>query len=813
MANRIEQQFGNYRLIRLLGQGGLASVYLSEHMYLKTQVAIKVLDSQLSSDDLEVFLAEARNTARLIHPHILRTLDFGIQQNSPFLVMDYIPGGTLRQHYPKGVQLPLGTVVSYVKQVTDALQYVHEKNIIHRDIKPENMLLGQNKNILLGDFGIAVLAQNLDTHSQSLQEIVGTLPYMAPEQIQGKPCLASDQYSLGVVVYEWLSGAQPFTGRNPQEIISMHLSVPPPSLHTKIPSLPLTAEQVIFKALSKKPEERYASVKEFALALEQASQPNQVLLKQDLQEDLFASPSPPAILGTIISSYSNHSDNVTAVAWSPDGKRIASASYDQTVQVRDVDTGIPITTYRGHLLGVYAVAWSPDGKRIASGSWDKTVQVWDVNTGGTILTYRGHSSWVRAVAWSSDGKLIASASYDQTVQVWNANNGRNNIIYCGHSDVVNTIAWSTDNSHIVSGSKDKTVHIWNVTTGKRILNYQGHTDEVNAVAWSPDGTYIVSAGDDKAVQISDATAGSHFNTYLGHTASVTALAWSPNGMRIASGSKDKTIKVWDVTTSNNVFTYRGHNAEVYSLAWSPDSTHIASGSWDDTVQIWTAVGHADKVDRWDQTVKGATFGELPFRAQESPTIQAPPPPSFNLQQSTNPVLSTETSYPPTVTNSQPSAPTNVGRVLSPLQRDSIDANEIRLSLFAIARASFEEEDKIIVGEAYSVQAGVSQSKPEDFKGEAFDLTVPSRTLPAYLAFDTLIHTSENIELTTEWHKTLIYDPRNPDPQLVEFAFQVVGPGHSSLIIDFYRKRRWLSTIRLEFEVIEPLQFTANSSEV
>src|SRR6266853_3474593 len=125
MTDRSGQQLGNYRLIRLLGEGGFAEVYLGEHIHLGTQAAIKVLYTQLTSESIEVFRAEARNLAHLIHPHIVRVLEFGVEGKTPFLVMDYAPNGTLRQRHPKGVVLPLPLIVTYVKQVADALQYAH----------------------------------------------------------------------------------------------------------------------------------------------------------------------------------------------------------------------------------------------------------------------------------------------------------------------------------------------------------------------------------------------------------------------------------------------------------------------------------------------------------------------------------------------------------------------------------------------------------------------------------------------------------------------------------------------------------------
>jgi serine/threonine protein kinase len=269
MADRIGQELGNYRLVSLLGRGGFAEVYLGEHMRLKTKTAIKVLYTQLEGDDTEYFLTEAQTVAHLIHPHIVRIFDFDVKEGVPFLVMDYAPNGNLRQRHPKNTRIPLETIVSYIKQVADALQYAHDGKLIHRDIKPENMLLGRRNEVLLSDFGIALIAQS--TRMQSTQEVVGTAYYMAPEQLQGKPRLASDQYALGIVVYEWLSGSRPFHGSF-SEIASQHMFVPPKPLREKIPTISPVVEEVVMTALAKDPHQRFGSVQAFANALEQASQ-------------------------------------------------------------------------------------------------------------------------------------------------------------------------------------------------------------------------------------------------------------------------------------------------------------------------------------------------------------------------------------------------------------------------------------------------------------------------------------------------------------------------------------------------------------
>jgi predicted ATPase/DNA-binding CsgD family transcriptional regulator len=264
MADRVGQQLGNYHLIQLLGRGNFAEVYLGQHLHLHTQAAIKILYRQLESHDAEGFLNEARALAHLQHPHIIRVLDFGIEATTPFLVMDYAPGGNLRQHYPKGTLLPLDTIVTYVEQVAEALQYAHQEKLIHRDIKPENMLLGRHNEILLSDFGLAIMAQS----SRKPQDTAGTIAYMAPEQLRGKPRPASDQYALGVVVYEWVCGDCPFHGTL-SDLYSQHLFVPPPSLHEKVPTIPLAVEQVVLKALAEDPQERFSSVQAFSRALEE----------------------------------------------------------------------------------------------------------------------------------------------------------------------------------------------------------------------------------------------------------------------------------------------------------------------------------------------------------------------------------------------------------------------------------------------------------------------------------------------------------------------------------------------------------------
>jgi serine/threonine protein kinase len=273
MAGLVGQQLGQYRLIRLLGRGGFADVYLGQQLYLGSLAAIKVLSGPLVPEAHSGFLAEARTLVRLAHPHIIRVLDYGVQDQAPFLVMEYAPGGTLRKRHPAGERLPLPTVVAYVQQVAGALQYAHNERLIHRDVKPDNLLLGRRGEILLSDFGIALLAYS--SRSQRTEDIVGTISYMAPEQIQGHPCRASDQYALGVIVYEWLSGARPFSGSFVEVGAKQCLAQPPPLQAARL-GIPTAVEAVVLRTLAKSPEQRFASVQAFASALRKAATQTQL---------------------------------------------------------------------------------------------------------------------------------------------------------------------------------------------------------------------------------------------------------------------------------------------------------------------------------------------------------------------------------------------------------------------------------------------------------------------------------------------------------------------------------------------------------
>ncbi len=610
MNDLIGQHLGNYRLARLLGRGGFAQVYLGEHLRLGSQAAIKLLALHLPDDNVEPFLAEARLIAHLEHPHIIRILDFDVEREIPFLVMSYAPGGTLRQRHPRGTRLPLETALRYLKQVADALQFAHDARVMHRDIKPENLLVGRHNELLLSDFGLAAVAHS--SRSQSTQELSGTVAYMAPEQLQGKPRPASDQYALAVVVYEWLAGSAPYRG-TVAEIATQHLHTPLPPLREQLPTLPPAVEAVMLRALDKDPHRRFERVQDFAAAFEEAyhsAQPAAQRLSSQLvapseQASFHSDPTlaadalPPAAPGKRgIRRRAFLVGGVALVGLAGLGSCLALVT-----QRHKPTLGTTLLTYTGHLSAVVTVGWSPDGARVASGSADETAQVWDASSGAHRLVYRGHKTNINALAWSPTALnlRIASASGnsffggEHVVQDWNAATGTRLLTYAGHTQPVRCVAWSPDGARVASGSEDMTVHVWDATTGSPLLAYTKHTALISAVAWSPNGALIASASNDTTVQVWDARTMTPRFT-LKHATTVNAVAWSPDSTRLASADGnaffggEHVVKVWDAATGNPLLTYSGHNAPVSAVAWSPDGTRLASAAsaLEKTVHIWDA---------------------------------------------------------------------------------------------------------------------------------------------------------------------------------------------------------------------------------
>ncbi len=665
MADRAGQQLGHYRLIRQIGRGGFADVYLGEHLYLNTKVAIKVLQTHLAANELPDFIREARTIAGLSHPHIIRVQDFGLEDEVPYLVMEYAPNGTLRQRYAKGTRLAVTTILPFVQQVAEALDYAHQRRLIHRDVKPENMLLGANMDVLLSDFGIALIAQT--TREQSRHEVVGTAAYMAPEQLQGRPQPASDQYALGIVVYEWLSGDLPFRGTF-TEVASQHVLAPPPPLRQRVPNISYDVETVIQTALAKDPQQRFASATAFARALEQANRAQPLL--NTVEENLptiLVTPHPPTPLPTVPAYFTSAPppppppsalapENNYQVMPSPSNQ---AGTYQpaqqpgkpaQGISRRALFVGIAGVAIGSAILSVLLLehfqSSGPQAHSTPTPGSSTTTQPATVTSttsagntpttgttpapavqGQTLMTYTGHANQVTTVEWSPNNPLLlASGSEDKTARIWSYTNLNNSVLH-QQADMVYSLTWSPSGQLIASGGESPTIEIWDTGSSNTVHTYNGHSLPVYSVKWSPDGSSIVSGSADKSAQVWDASTMAQIASYTLHSATVWAVAWSPDGSLIASAALDGTVQVWNSRTAANMATFHAtQTSSLRAVAWSPNGQHIAFGGEDQIVQIWDVTsgtrvvsytGHSGHIE----DIKWSPAGTLIASAGRDKTVQ------------------------------------------------------------------------------------------------------------------------------------------------------------------------------------------------
>lgn len=630
-----------YRLDEQLGGGGMGDVFLAMDTRLGKPVALKLLKESLAiAEDpslRERFEKECSICAALKSPHIVQVTDYGVtSEGYPFFVMEYLQGQTLGDVMASEQRLPMDRACNIMSQVCDGLRLAHagvtfwdtktgtseQIKIVHRDLKPANIFLvptalGELAKVI--DFGIAKIHFLQNEYTSTTGMFLGTCHYAPPEQfnVTSEIDERADIYSLGMMLYEMLSGVDPFGFNFKNNRVSnnnwltAHASKTPLPLRSQPGSenLPSNLEAIVMRCLAKKPSDRFTSVAELSNALRSVSAGTPVWLPPvaDTAETVVRTKTQPttttalrpwlylgsAVLLGAIGLYS-------VPRFFPATAPSAIISSDKnpfslnTHQISQLKT---LAENPQKSQAIIAAILSPDQRTLISAGEDRDpfnsqlfpIKIWDLTTGEVPNTLNdGHTAPIRALSLSADGTLLVSGSADNTIKIWDMSNGKLLKTLKGHTAPVTSVAISRDGKTVISGSEDSTIKIWDVPTAVLRHTLTEHSDKVYAVALSPDGKAIASGSQDFTVKLWNAETGELVRTLsqpAGHRNAVSAVAISPDGKQVVSGSWEKNVKLWDLQTGKILRTFEGHQDKVTTVTFINDQT-IASGSLDKSIRIW-----------------------------------------------------------------------------------------------------------------------------------------------------------------------------------------------------------------------------------